>query len=261
MKRLLCTVLLAIASLARADDLGEANRLLAAKSYDKAFPIYERLAEAGNPEAQMRLGEMYWFGDGTRADLAKAKTWFERSAAKGNSDAVASLEALKRRERRGNEITYWTTTYAGEDMLSGKFECKRPAIPTLSKTNEEIKAVTASINEWRNCYNGFVANVNDALPPGKRIPADVVDMMTPAEAAQAQRHLDQVYGKLTNDAARDADIFTREETAWWKATEAYVADQNQNTKQLTQEMLIYKQRNVDSIGQLHRDPTPPVPSK
>jgi hypothetical protein len=261
MKRLLCIALLAAASLARADDLGEANRLLAAKSYDKALPIYQRLADAGNPEAQMRLGEMYWFGDGTRADLAKAKMWFERSAAKGNADAAASLEALKRRETRGNEIAYWTTTYAGADMVSGKFACKRPAIPTLSKSNEEIKQVTASIDEWRNCYNGFVANVNDALPPGKRIPADVLDMMTPAEASQAQRHLDQVYNKLTTDAANDAATFAKEETSWRKATEAYVLEQNQNTKQLNHEMMMYKQRNVDTIGQLHRDPRPPTTSK
>lgn len=256
MKRLLCIALLATASLARADDLGEANRLLAAKSYDKAFPIYQRLAETGNAEAQMRLGEMYWFGDGTQADLAKAKTWFERSAAKGNADAVASLEALKRRETRGNEIAYWTTTYAGEDMVSGKFACKRPVFPVFSKSNEEIKTVLASVDQWRSCYNGFVANINDALPPGKRIPADVLDMMTPAEATQAQRHLDRVYGKLTTDATRDATVASNEEAAWRKATEAYVLEQNQNTKVLNHEMLLYKQRNVDVINQLHRDPKP-----
>jgi hypothetical protein len=256
MKRLLCIAVLTCCGFARADELGDANRFLAAKSYAQALPIYQRLAEAGNPEAQMRLGEMYWFGDGTKPDLAKARMWFERSAAKGNADAVASLEALKRRETRGGEIAYWTTSYAGEDMVSGKFACKRPTLPALSKSNQEIKTVNASIEQWRDCYNGFVANLNDALPPGKRIPAEVADMMTPSEAVQAQKHLDQVYGKLTSDAARDAQAFAGEEAAWRKATEAYVLEQNQNTKQLSQEMAIYKQRNVDTIGQFHRDPKP-----
>jgi hypothetical protein len=256
MKRLLGMTLLLAAGFVRADDLGEANRLLAAKSYDKALPLYQRLADAGNAEAQMHLGEMYWFGDGTAPDLAKARMWFERSAAQGNPDGVASLAALKRRETRGNEIVYWTTTYAGEDMVSGKFACKRPAIPAVSKSNQEINTVTASIDAWRTCYNGFVANINDALPPGKRIPAEVVDMMTPAEAAQAQRHLDQVYAKLSADAARDAKTFASEESAWVKATEAYVVEQNQTTKALDHELLVLRQRNADSISQMHRDPSP-----
>jgi phosphoketolase len=222
MKRLLCAVLLAVAgSVVAADDLGDANRLLAAKSYDKALPIYQRLAEAGNPEAQFRLGEMYWFGDGTAADLGKARAWFAKSAAAGNADAAASLASLKRRETHGNEITYWTTSYQGEDMVSGKFDCKRPVFPEISKTHEEARAIDKAIVEWRNCYNARVDNLNDAMPPGKRIPAEVLDMMTPAEAAQAQRHLDEVYSKLIAQNRQDVALFAADEARWTKATQEF----------------------------------------
>ena len=213
MKRSLCIMLLFVAGFARADDLGDANRLLQAKAYDKAFPIYQRLAEAGNPEAQLRLGEMYWFGDATKPDLDKARQWFERSAKAGNADAAASLASLKRRETHGDEIVYWTTRYQGEDMVSGRYDCKRPELPAVSRTKAEIKAASAKIEAWHTCYNGFVANLNDALPPGKRIPAETLDMMTPSEGAQAQRHLDQVYSSLIGRARREAAEFNAQEAA------------------------------------------------
>ncbi|WP_296948243.1 tetratricopeptide repeat protein [uncultured Massilia sp.] len=221
MKRLLCIALLAAAGVAAAaDDLAQANRLLAEQAYDKALPLYRKLAEAGNPEAQMRLGELYWFGDGTTADLALAKRWFERSAAAGNADAAASLASLKRRETRGQEITYWTTAYQGEDLRAGA--CKRPQLPAVSQTRAQIQQTGKMIADWHACYNRFVDSVNDALPPGKRIPADVVDMMTPAEGKQAQKHLDAVYSKLISEAQEEAKRFASEEAAWHGATEAYV---------------------------------------
>jgi hypothetical protein len=72
-------------------------------------------------------------------------------------------------------------------------------------TSEKIAA-------WHACYNRFAANLNDALPPGKRIPAETLDMMTPAE-------------------------FGKRETAWQKATEDYV-NNGQGREVLKEELLI-----------------------
>lgn len=262
MKRLLCILLLAIVGIARADDLGEANRLLQAKAYDKAFPIYQRLAEAGNPEAQLRLGEMYWFGDATAPDLAKARQWFERSAQAGNQDAAASLASLKRRETHGDEIVYWTTSYQGQDMVSGQFDCKRPALPAVSKTKAEIKSASEQIEAWHACYNRFVANMNDALPPGKRIPAETLDMMTPAEGAQAQRHLDAVYSSLIGKAKADAAEFNAQEAAWRKATETYVTTESQRSEDQKNDLLQNRQMmNEWSTQKQMMAPPPPAPTR
>lgn len=261
MKRLLCVALLAVTGFAAADDLVEANRMLAAGEYGKALPIYQRLADAGNAEAQLRLGEMYWFGDGTAPHLGKAAEWFQKSAAAGNADAAASLASLKRRETHGNEVIYWTTTYQGEDLVSGKFDCKLPALPDVSISNEEIKATRTAIKAWRDCYNGFVANVNAALPPGKAIPAETLDMMTPAEAQQAQRHLDQVYNKLISDGRRNADAFMVKETAWLDQTERYVARQNERTEQMRDEIMREQRREIDIRSQSYRDSYAPTGSK
>jgi TPR repeat protein len=232
MKRLLGVALLLIAGSAVADDLADANRLLMQKSYDKALPLYQRLADAGNPEAQLRLGEMYWFGDGTAQNLGKAKLLFEKSAMAGNSDAASSLASLKRRETHGNEITYWTTTYNGADMISGEYACKVPELPALSQTKKQIIAVDAEINAYSACYNSFVDNLRAALPAGKRIPAEVINMMTPAEAERAQRHLGQVYAKLAVDGRRNAMAFTEQEAFWRKETEKFVMQDARDSARL-----------------------------
>ena len=46
MKRLFCVIAFGISGLAAAGPLEDADKLLAAKAYDKALPIYARLAEA-----------------------------------------------------------------------------------------------------------------------------------------------------------------------------------------------------------------------
>lgn len=222
MKRLVCALLLFVSGAAMADDLADADRFLKAKEYDKAFSIYTRLAQAGNSQAQLRVGEMYWFGEGRAPDLKKAEIWLEKSSAAGNADGAASLAGLKRRETRAADIVYWTSTYAGQDLTAGEFACKAPELPEVSRTKKEIIATQRAIEAWHACYSGFVTNINAALPAGKRIPADVVDMMTPAEGRQAQRHLDAVYTALIERSRREAAAFVARENAWGKATEAFV---------------------------------------
>lgn len=233
MKKLFCVSLMLISGMAFADDLNEANKLLNAKDYGRALPIYARLAEAGNAEAQFRLGEMYWFGDGTSSDLKKAAAWFEKSAAAGNKDAAESLQSLKRRETRGNEIVYWMKGYKGEDLTSGKYNCVAPDIPVISKTNSEIKKVTDDVAAWQACYNGAVANMQGMTPVLKHVPKDVLDMMTPAEIEQTQSHLDQVFASVARSMGDNASTILAKRDAWTNATNAYVADANKKTEEAT----------------------------
>lgn len=248
MKRLLCALLLMSAGLAAADELGDANKFLLAKQYDKALPIYTKLANAGNAEAQFHLGEMYWFGDGTRADLAKAAELFGKSAAAGNTDARESLAALKRRETHGADITYWTTSYNGQDLVSGNFDCKAPDLPALSKTNDEINKLSKDIEDWKACYNRFVLNVKANMPPLKRIPADVADMMTPAEVEQAGKHLDEVYAKVVGGAQATAAAALTRQDQWRAATKQFVDAQNAEMakrNKLDKEMIEEQQRHME----------------
>lgn len=123
------------------------------------------------------------------------------------------------------DVAYWTTSYAGEDLISGKFECKPPAIPAYSKTNNEIDAMTKAIAAWEACYNGFVDNLN-ANPPGQRIPAEVRAKMSAAQAEQASRHLDEVYAKVMDRAEASAAATIARRDAWRAETGKYVEQQN-----------------------------------
>lgn len=121
----------------------------------------------------------------------------------------------------GDQIAYWTTTYQGEDLVSGQFACKRPTIPAVSTTRADIAAVQQRLNDWRDCYQRFAANINDLTAAGKRIPSEALAIMTPAEVQQAERHVDAVYAGLAEQARMDAAQVAAEVRAWQDATVSY----------------------------------------
>lgn len=230
MKRLLGVALLLLSGSVLADELADANRLLSEQAYAQALPIYRKLAAAGNPEAQVRLGEMVWFGDATPPNLDEAKVWFGKAAAAGNAEAAANLASLKRRETHADEIVYWTQVYDGADMVSGKFACKAPKIPYKSETKHQIKAVTRWMEVYSTCFNGFVENMRANVPSIKHIPVATLDMMTPTEVMRAKAHLDKLYIKIATDAMREAKDFMAQETVWWQKTASLAKQYNIRTE-------------------------------
>ncbi|THC44619.1 tetratricopeptide repeat protein [Massilia sp. Mn16-1_5] len=255
MKRLLCALVFGVSGLASAGELEDANKLLAAKAYTQAFPIYAKLAAAGNTEAQFRLGEMYWYGDGTAVDIPKATEWMHKAAARGHAGAVESVAILKQRETHAADIAYWTTTYQGEDLVSGQYKCEAPVLPEVSKTNAEIKAATASYINWQNCYNGLVNNLN-ATPPLKRIPASVLNLMTPREAEQALARVSMAYEKVGTQAQQDATRYVTQYQTWEKSTERYVATENEARKLEYEQLKLRTQQRQGEIARAQPRPEP-----
>lgn len=51
----------------------------------EAVAIWQPLAEAGNAQAQARLGKAYYQGRGVQQDYAQAVQWFEKAAAQGSA--------------------------------------------------------------------------------------------------------------------------------------------------------------------------------
>ena len=49
------------------------------------FKWFQKLAEQGNEQGQIRLGLMYEFGRGVPKDLYQAFTWYKKSAEQGNA--------------------------------------------------------------------------------------------------------------------------------------------------------------------------------
>ena len=227
---LFCLSLLFCGS-AFAGELEDAHALFAKKDYAAAMKVYTKLANAGNPEAQQALGQMYWYGEAGQVDNAKAEALFKKAAAKGNKVAIASLELMDQRVKRRAEIDYWIKGYDGEDLKSGEFRCVAPRIPAMSKINADIDRIGGAVTAWQECYNKYVTNLNAATPLTKRIPADIAKLMTKEETEKSTAYLTQLQSNLTEEAKVSSKLVLADFAAWRAATEAYVSEHNQMVKQ------------------------------
>ncbi len=232
MKKIVLSLTLAFASLAHADELADANALLQKKAYPQALQLYTKLANAGNAEAQLQLGQMYWYGEAGSIDLVKADAWLKKSAAKGNKTAAASLEVMRQRELRRADIDYWVSKYDGADLKSGKFRCPAPRIPAVSKVNDEINSIAAAMTTWQDCYNAFVTNLNASAPLTKRIPEDISKLLNKQELEAATAYLAELHTRLGADASISAKLVLADFDAWRAATDKFVKEHNELVKSM-----------------------------
>src|ERR1700690_1517258 len=80
-----------------AAEIDVANAAYEAGDYAKAAVIYKDLANAGNAEAQMKMGMLYQFGQSVPRDYPTALQWYEKASAQGNQDAQGRLNNLRAR--------------------------------------------------------------------------------------------------------------------------------------------------------------------
>lgn len=243
---------LLFSSAAFADDLADASKLLEAKSYAQGIALLTKLADAGNTDAEVRLGQVYWYGEGVPVDRARADALFAKAAAAGNADAKVAVGMTAARQQHMADIEYWTTKYDGADLTSGQYDCRAPVLPARSTTRDEVKKTGDEVSQWRACYNGFVKNLDDAMPAGKRIPAEIADLMTDQEMDQARAHLDQVYARVASNAKTSADKTLADFSRWQKDTTDYM-------RQLKIEAEHYASENANDINNAARQPPPPPP--
>ena len=84
--------------------VGAANRAYINRNYERAFRLYQPLAEQGLPGAEFRLGFLYHQGLGTQRDFAAAMTWYRKAADQGyTASHVRGRPALLSRPRRAAE--------------------------------------------------------------------------------------------------------------------------------------------------------------
>ena len=226
MKRLLFCLSLTIASAAYAGELEDANALFEKKDYAGALKLYTKLANAGNPQAQQQLGQMYWYGEAGAVDEVRAKELFEKSAAKGNKVAAESLVVMEQRVAKRVEIDYWIKGYDGAELQSGEYRCPSPRIPAVSKVNDEIDRVNKLVTTWQDCYNKMVTNLNAQSPLTKKIPADIARLMTKEETDASAAYLERVRQNIAEGAKVSSKMILADFAAWRSATEAFVTQHN-----------------------------------
>src|ERR1700726_1452475 len=76
------------------DPLEGVKTAIRLKNFTEAATALQRLAAAGNAEAQYLLAAFYLNGVSGPRDVAQAKAWLEKSAGQGNARAAFSLANL-----------------------------------------------------------------------------------------------------------------------------------------------------------------------
>lgn len=62
--------------------------------YEKAYNLWEPLADDGDPQAQNYIGIHHYLGLGKKRDYKSAKQWFEKAAGNGFADAQYNLGVM-----------------------------------------------------------------------------------------------------------------------------------------------------------------------
>jgi hypothetical protein len=243
MKRYLAVLALVCSTVASAGELEEANKLLESKAYPQAMSLYTKLANQGNAQAQFHLGEMYWYGEAGKIDVPLAKSWFEKAAAGGSKEAGAALATMQMRATRAADIAYWTGSYDGAALTSGKNACAAPVFPALSKENEDIKTINRQYQEWSTCYQQQVAHLQSAAAPVKVIPADVADLMNQQEFEQASARVDQVNARVAREIGASAEAVIANYDKWRTSTQAYVNEQNRLSR-IENERMVQRRQEI-----------------
>lgn len=239
--RMACLVLAFGCCTAGADELSDGIKAWEQQDYAQAHKIFNKLAIAGNAEAQRQLGEMIGFGEGTPEDLAAARSWLERSRAAGNKDAAESLALVERRASHKADIQHYLSTYDASDLALASYGCVKPAIPESSETKKEIATVHQQIANWYACYGRFVKGLQAGVP------AQAASIMNTSELAQIQARMSGTLTSLAGAGRAQAEAVAIAETDWVLATDKKVKAIDAIAKQLVDQEKSQVFRNLSVI--------------
>lgn len=84
----------------KSEEFDEAKRDLDVNDFEKALPLLQAAAHAGNRDAMNNLGDLYLRGQGVPAqDYGMAREWYQKAADAGNTDAMFNLGWLYEKGR------------------------------------------------------------------------------------------------------------------------------------------------------------------
>ena len=81
----------------QAEQLAKGEGALARGEYEKAMEILTPLAQEGNSRAQIRLAEMYAFGQGVKQNTIQSYIWYSLAARGGSTGAAAGRDRMAAR--------------------------------------------------------------------------------------------------------------------------------------------------------------------
>jgi len=82
---------------------GAGPSMAADDMWEGVFSYQQKMADYGNPEAQVKLGEMYEEGHGTEQNYDMAQQWYQKAADQGFAPAKDRLTRLEARRKKEAE--------------------------------------------------------------------------------------------------------------------------------------------------------------
>jgi TPR repeat protein len=89
--------------------------------YEEAFRLLSGVAEAGDPEAQCMVGNMYDLGLGQERDLDRAIDWYQKSSRQGYGVASNDLATIygMAAEVDLEQVRYWRSLAREQGFTHG----------------------------------------------------------------------------------------------------------------------------------------------
>lgn len=203
------------------DDLTEANRLRGKKEFSRATSLYQILAEQGSVEAQLALGEMYWYGAGVASNPKLAEEWFKKAAANGAINAEKFLNLISEREKHQSEINFFANEFDGKGFKFAEMNCSRPDFSTAAHNSVDIENMINQINEFAACFNKYGERLNTSRNLDQQIPNDILRLMTNEEVEKSINRSMRALAMIRLTANMIADDFTMEKRTWETRTREY----------------------------------------
>ena len=123
-----------------AEILADADNALTGQHYADALTLLRPIADAGNSQAALRLGDAYAEGHGVDRDLVAAQRWYEKAALNGETGAQLKLGAMFAKGLgvpQNNNLAYvWYGTAARLGSAPAKAERDR-IVPLLQPAEKD----------------------------------------------------------------------------------------------------------------------------
>jgi len=216
-KSLAGMLLVTLAGVVQADDLATGIKAWEAQDFATAHQVLGKLAAAGNAEAQLMVGEMYGFGEGVPEDMVQAERWLAKARTGGNQAAAGSLNTLKQRSVRKQDIAYYVSGYKADAAVADA-HCARPVLGNVQavQTQRQIRAVRDAFVAWEACYK----QAGQALA-ATAIPQGVARLMSLSELQQARTTMDKANAAALAENEREAGAVVAAYNDWAIQTRDY----------------------------------------
>ncbi len=153
-------------------DYYDADRAYETGDYAYAFNEYKRLAERGDARAQLRVGWMYYYGEGVGQDNALALVWYRKAAEQGDVTSMFNLaygyEHGEGVRRDLDESRRWYGRVAGQRdaMERLDFQWLTKTFLTLNAAQARAAAEWAERKRLRSAKAAEGARIAAEVPPG-----------------------------------------------------------------------------------------------